>query len=242
MRIALCVSGVARGSAEKNIEALRKQFPTADLYTATWRGYEDNYPVDFVFDEPEITYNCVLDVINYPDASSIRREKAAGRDSYISVEHDGERWHKIIPHWTKQILIHDYLLTKIPKYDIIIRSRFDVIISDKIDWEQWVKKSWDEQVAIGFNTRVFQYHDKMHEIRDLYPAEAFLIHDALLIHPMDIWDSDYVQELHNTKQLKGAESGWFQVLSEHPYNYFHYSYHGGVLIEKYIGRVQDYDE
>ena len=241
MKIALCVSGIAGENAKKNVERLQQQFPTADLYTATWRGYEDNYPVDFVFDEPEIRYHCVLDVIPYPDVESERRINASGKNAYFAPDH-GKHWNKITPHWTKQILIHNYLLTKLPDYDIIIRSRFDAVISDKIDWEHWVNTSFEDECAIGFNTRVWGYHTKVHELRDRYPKEQFNLHDALIIHPRSIWDCEHIEQLHNDKKLQAAEAGWYQVLSEHPYNYFHYMYHGGVFIEKYKGHIIDYDE
>lgn len=238
MKVALCISGVASANAKQNVERLKSAFPYADVYTATWRSYEHNYPADFVFDEPSLDYHPVLDLPQYPGVSAQLRMDASIGNAHSS-DHDNRMWKDIIPHWTKQILIHNYLLTKISGYDIIIRSRFDTIVSDKVPWEHWVEKSMEEDVAIGFNTRAWVLWNKLHEMIEYH--EGYHLPDALIIHPRDLWDCELIEELHNNKKLHAAEAGWFQVLSEIPNNYFHYGYHGGAFIEKYKRCIVDYD-
>ena len=36
MKIAVCISGIARGNVDKHVERIKKAFPDGDLFYATW--------------------------------------------------------------------------------------------------------------------------------------------------------------------------------------------------------------
>ena len=60
----------------------------------------------------------------------------------------------------------------------------------------------------------------------------YSINDHMIIHPMSLWSTKRVHELHENKKLQVAEWGWYQVLSQ-PYGDNHHSYYGGVTLERH---------
>ena len=150
---------------------------------------------------------------------------------------------EITKHWTKQILIHDYLLKKIPSdYDMIIRTRFDTIVSKEINFVEFIEGSYYENYAIGFNTRYEKVWLRHNELLEFVPHfNVGHVNDALILHPRNLWNSQLVETLHNSKELQAAETGWWQILSEH-YGDNHQNFHGGVYIDKHKGNVLDVDE
>jgi len=244
IRVALCVSGKWTGI--DFTERLRRVIPHDSYFTGTYTDCD--YDSDFKMDEPEITYHCVLDTEAYGDGESIERryyfsvsdENIKKDDNYSNTLLDFKR--KAF-HWNKQILIHNHMMKNIPECDIVIRTRFDSIVSEKIDWNFHIQQSHDEQIPIGFNTinlardakKYYNVLDKMQDIA------VFYINDALIIHPYESWDCDLVDRLYKDKKLKGAEEGWYQVLSE-PNNHWHRSYRGGVYLQAYHENIMDKDE
>ena len=58
-----------------------------------------------------------------------------------------------------------------------------------------------------------------------------MIGDTILWIPLLFTHCDKVSELHNNKELKAAEWGWYQVLSKEDN---HYSYYGGCQMERLV--------
>lgn len=251
LSIALCVS--SKWTGVDFTERLRRVIPHDSYFTGTYTDCD--YESDFKMDEPEVTYHCVLDTEAYGDVESLQRRqlfKYTDQDlrdtGYQGDEEDIRnvllaRYRDKSIHWNKQILLHNHMMKNIPECDIVIRTRFDSIVSEEIDWQSHIKQSYDEQIPIGFNTinlargakKYYNVLDKMQDIA------VFYINDALIIHPYESWDCDLVDGLYKDKKLKGAEEGWYQVLSE-PNNHYHRSYRGGVYLESYHNIIVDKDE
>lgn len=237
MKIALCISGLCdNDESEKFVERHKSIFPY-DTFTAAWDRDDLTMDVDYLFDEPTINYHPVTDVIQLETTHTKLRSQG------VKKENQGEKWMEITKHWTKQILIHDYLLKKIPSdYDMIIRTRFDTIASEEIDFVELIEGSYYEKYAIGFNTRYENVWLRHNELLEFVPHfNVGHVNDALILHPRNLWNSQLVETLHNSKELQAAETGWWQILSE-PYGDNHQNFHGGVYIDKHKGNVLDVDE
>lgn len=236
MHVTLCVSGKYTGEDFTNL--LRERIPHDSFYTATYTG--SDYDADFYMDEPELIYHPILDTEPYPDKESVDRRKAFtyNNDSGNVL---ADYFSTASKHWYKQILIHNHMMKNIPECDIVIRSRFDCIPSKEIDWEDFVKKSYEKDIPIGFNTLNLAYNYWFNRLKPMHDGAKFYINDALIIHPYDIWDTELVDTLYKDKKLKGAEEGWYQILSE-PQSMYHESYHGGAYLSKYWDKIDDVDE
>ncbi len=247
MKIAILVNGQIRGKWKRNISRMQGRFPDADVFTSTWSGKGNDKIVDFVHDQPSIDYHPTLDTEPVPKWKSIQYKKnmQLGTDPLLR---------KQAQYRTMQILGYDRLLNEISdEYDMCVRMRFDTYISldPSIDWTSLIKRSYDENVAIGFGCRDSRWThgvNKLQELPRFYPPIdksvkgdgisntndwAYYIMDPLIIHPRKLWDSKRVWDLHKNKQLRNAENGWYQILSE-PYEDSHVCYYGGAHIERYV--------
>jgi hypothetical protein len=252
MKVALLISGEIRGNWNDNKDRLRRCFPDADIYTSAWNAKKygvdvDHEPEDFV---PKMHYHPAIDVDPYPIHESRERSKnwLSGKGSFTT------RFRELTAKQTVQILYHDQLIRRVTSdYDIIIRARWDTVVSEKIDWSKLVKKSFDENRAIGFDGSAVRNRDKVKkrhgnfsfdglvEITTNNPTVsneqtldwAFRLQDQLIIHPRKLWNSNLVWKLHKNRKLQIGGIGWYQVLSE-PYGDNHLCYYGGATIERYI--------
>lgn len=218
MNIAVCVSGAPRSGVNnrdlrRNYDNLKINFPDADFYYGSWKGYEsiiEKYFRDFdvkFFDEPKIEYHPFLD-IEVPDqsgklAKAVRHAKA------------NQKFRETSSHQTKQILAHCKLVSTLPqKYDIIVRCRYDTLTYRQAMFGQYVKDSYQNKRAIGFACLSISDSGftKIQEQRGNNYHNHFLF-DQLIIHPNELLDIDRVYKLHEEKKLIAAEYGWWQVLS-----------------------------
>lgn len=252
MKIAILVSGQVRGKWKRNIKRVQGRLPDADVFTSTWSGNGNDGIVDFVHDQPSIDYHPTLDVEPYPTFKfiSYKKDMEEGRNTTSK---------KQAQYRTMQILGYDNLLNDIPdEYDMCVRMRFDTYVSldTSIDWTSLIKRSYEENIAIGFGTRDSRWKHGINKLRELpryYPPVdrvensydpvnvtndwAYYLMDPLIIHPRKLWDSKRVWDLHNNKQLRNSEEGWYQILSE-PYKDSHVCYYGGAHVERYVSEAQ----
>lgn len=231
MRVAVCVSGACRskGNLAKNIRLLKSKFPGADFYFATWDSYKPVFERTFpdekcmYFPEPVMTYHPYTDIREEDYVSPF--VKTYCRTDIVICKESTE-W---ALHHTKQILIHFWLADTIKdKYDVIVRTRFDVILSKYANFSYDLLDTYDNQRANGFAS----YEKNINVIRQ-YPrqcAEDFhntWLVDMLIMHPPSAIDVALVERLHAEKKLHGGEMGWFQVLSL-PYGSKHRCHSGWV--------------
>lgn len=246
MKVAVCVSGIARGSVQKNMDLIQNAFGDVDFFFATWKGKEkdlEKYGItDYkTFDEPFIDYHPLADVPEdiMPPVMKTWSLRERIKTDFVLRER--------MQHQSKQILGHSLLLKSIPKkYDMIIRARYDTLVSDKADLKHWLNLSYKEKRAIGFGTRTSRWN-KLHELYvlphvwpDRYQPSPGVsndwggyIMDPLILHPRKLFDHKRCWNLHNKKSLLAAERGFYQILSQ-PYGDTHESIYGGAQIEKYL--------
>lgn len=247
MKTALCLSGRWNEFCDQKwIERTQRIIPHDKMFTGTWKGHD--YDADYYFDEPVNEYHPVMDTEPYPDDASHLRRKQFPR--FIKAwEEESKVYHKeglqmayASAHWHKQILMHNEMMKTLPpEYDMIIRSRFDAIVSDVIPWDEFIERSYDDFLPTGFNCLNYYGHHGYNELRDMGKETTYYINDALIMHPREIWDTDLVDRLYKDKELKSAEEGWYQILSE-PFGMYHKSYHGGCYLSARWEYVRDVDE
>lgn len=237
MKTALLVSGQVRGNWQKNLKNMTEYLKPDAVYTSTWLPSDED--VDFKFPEPTMEYHPVVDTKPYPTFKAHEyRERCT-----VNPSLRGTTLHR-----TKQILQHNMLMEQIEPCDVVIRTRHDCVVSSKTQWERYVKKAYEENCALGFGTRQsrWQVWEQVYELPKFMPPEdkgisphgltehndwGYYLMDTLIIHPYKLWDCDKVSELHNNRELKAAEWGWYQVLSKDDN---HYSHYGGCQMERLV--------
>lgn len=236
MKVAVCVSGLLTGNyIHRNNSVQKQKFPYADFYYATWTREENKFkkyfPDDqcFFFEEPKMHYHPYY-------AENFSSEYFIETRNWILKTNKLE-WSS---HHTKQILIHSWLLDKISDdYDVIIRTRFDgfILKDEKANFLPFVQDSFEHNRANCFAVTQKPKFKMLYESDYIKtPKMKYWLLDQLIIHPKHLLDTKLVSDLHETKQLRAAEYGWHQVLSE-PYGNNHRNWHGWVNHDKNIDPV-----
>lgn len=268
MKVAILVSGQIRGNYKRNIRRLSKAFRGADVFTATWDNEGRDDDVDYVFPVPELKYHPIVDIDEgpYPVGWHRRVYNWTDLDQQISEEFfskNAEHHQRLIDRSDPakatshlQLLIHDKLLQKVDpdnKYDIIIRARFDTVISLAINWEEYVKESYYHNTALGFGKScdTWRFINKTFRLGHTFPHPyectelptwdqywAYFLFDPLIIHTRRLWSHERVDKLFKRKQLRGCEQGWYQILAQN--RNIHENFYGGVCIERYLHHVEGY--
>jgi hypothetical protein len=239
MKVAVLYSGICRGDWNTNRFSVAKQLPY-DTFYSTWNDHVHTMPpgIDYkTYKQPSIDYHCMTDV-----PMDILTPKL--KDNRFKATHDPQYREKT-SHHTKQILAHAMMLKDLdPSYDMIIRCRYDLRVSLKVNLKQYVQRAYEENIAIGFGTRQSRHPDfnVLSEVPKIYPDNkdpsvsqdwGWYLMDPLIMHPRSLFDVDYCWKLHNDHRLLPAENGWYQILSE-PWGDTHLSVYGGAQIEKYL--------
>jgi hypothetical protein len=233
VKIAVCVSGQQRSVRDFSYSTLEERMFQAfrnvevDYYYQTWNNnqFNDRARDILVLPEPNIHYHPVHEIINIT-GPWIARRKADTKNL----------WEKL-SHGTKQILAHNYLCKTISKqYDMIVRCRYDIYFSDVLDYKKLLEKSHDEG-PYGFARQSGKmYSEDLKFLNEPCRMEKLktnerwqgMLSDNLIFHRPEHFNTEYVDYLHNNKELVTAEAGWYQVLSQ-PYGDHHTNFIGGVL-------------
>jgi len=245
VKTALCLSGRWNEHChQKWIDRTQEIISHDKMFTGTWKGQD--YDADYYFDDPENLYHPVFDTEPYPDdASELRRDifpRIIAQWDEAGIDHSQRKHAYASANWHKQILMHNEMMKSIPEeYDMIIRTRFDVIVSDVIPWDELLNRSYDNVLPIGFNCMNYYGHHGHNDLQGMSKETTYYINDALIMHPRECWDTDLVDRLYKDKKLKSAEEGWYQILSE-PFGMYHKSYHGGCYLSERWEYVRDVDE
>ena len=247
MKIAICISGIARGNITRNIEHLKLAFD-GDLFFSTWKEHENRMSSFYqskLYPEPEVHYN---------PWNECEQPCDIHRYLFYKREFDNVTPLSKQPKWlnaTKQIIAHAYQVEDLPaKYDMIVRVRWDTFVSKKTDFKNYIQDSYDNKRAIGFAIRGSRWPDvhKFFDIPHTYHADdgpstfgpnsplssrdwQGYLNDNLILHPRELLDTQMIHKLHKEKKLLPAEFGWHQVLSK---NDNHHCVYGGACIERYV--------
>lgn len=249
MKVAICMSGIPRGDVKQNL-AIAQQHFGGNVFYATYHDQEKTirkYTQDyFLHPEPKISYHPLADVpeeVMPPVAKTWSLRERIKTDFML---------YERMRHQSKQIFAHDMLLGEVPDdYDMIVRMRYDTRLSKVVNLTQYLERSYNENIAIGFGTRTSRHKslDSLVEVPKLWadrwnPTPGIsndwggYIMDPLILHPRKLWSRERLKELHAKKSLMAAERGFYQILSQ-PYGDTHECYYGGAQIEKYL-RQTDY--
>lgn len=240
MKPAICISGIARGNIKRNISHLKSAFPDIPMFFSTWEETKNDISEEYnssYYPEPTIHYNpwceCVVDN-PHPKYHVYKKQ---------FIEKTGIAHHKKLLNATKQLIAHAHHLDEIPKeYDMIIRTRWDTIVSEKADFTQYLNESYNNNYAIGFAIRGdrWVYLDKFKDIDHVYITDttdaswsrdwSYWLNDNLIFHRRDAYDTALVHKLHEEKRLWPAEYGWYQLLSVMDN---HHCVYGGAALEKF---------
>lgn len=232
MKIAVIYSGQLRGEYKNNIERLRQIIPSADFYFTTWHNQPAEPFMDKVFHEPVSHYNPSkatlkkqlnvlrkvrngeIDVAKIPGRiknggiKQIERETMAAAQSRIKARNH-----------TKQHLIYALSVNELidrKKYDILIRARYDVVLSKRLKPHilEFCEQVYDNKAPMGFHS--FNSSETLEgaikppiELSTLWSQS---LHDFLIIHRADMFDPDRTLYMYEKKILAPAEAGWYEVM------------------------------
>jgi hypothetical protein len=199
MKVAVCISGVVTENYNETLNALKAYFPF-DFFYGMWEGRPKPDLDIFEFAEPEMHY--------HPGNLN-------GPPSYNKYPTNNDKF----LHRTKQILMHSYLLRKVPQeYDMVIRGRFDNIINkNQKEMCSLLQHSYATGEVIGIHCpkgNPEKYINSFVEYPLQSPKSDQYLVDHMIFHRRDLFDCDYVEGLHQNKKLLPCEWGWYQALSE----------------------------
>ena len=240
MKPAICISGLARGNVKRNINHLKKAFPDIPIFFSSWNETKNSISEkcnSSYYPEPQMHYNpwceCVTDN-PHPKYHAYKK---------MFIDKTGVSHQAKLMNATKQLIAHAYQLADIPEqYDMIIRTRWDTVVSDRADFSKYLEQSYNENMAIGFAIRGGRhiYLNKFKDIEHVYITEttdqmwsrdwSYWLNDNLIMHRRDMYDTELVHQYHEEKKLWPAEYGWYQMLSK---NDNHHCVYGGAALEKF---------
>jgi len=223
MKIAVLYSGQIRGESYKdNIWHMRKILPEADFFYTTWKGAGDYPWIDHFFDEPHISYNCE----RYIHKQWLKRLRDLKEEhGFVPQDKPGElgprkvlSYHirktgrdRIKQHLAHALAFEKYCTDK--EYDVVIRIRYD------LRFENFGREQIVELIRLCYDNNKpasIGYMGEPPEGEISYIENLTAFGDVLICHKGDMFDPQYVYELAERKELKSAEAGWYQILSE-PY-------------------------
>ena len=146
MRVAVVYSGIPRFDWEENLYLHRKIFPDwFHFFYTCWDHYE-LHPYSYVgIRQPRIEFHPWYDCQD-PEMWEVLRDS---KDPETCGINPRDRW---LREHTLQHIGHALALESFgkPDFDVIIRMRYDMRISDQIDWAHWCKKVFKENRPAGF--------------------------------------------------------------------------------------------
>jgi hypothetical protein len=220
MKVAVCVGGQLRMEDDilkLTIDLLKDAFPDADFFFEVWKQDAKDRPESLkfldgtvhLFEEYDIDYHPYEDNRTAVDTYNFKKK----------LLNPNPTRHL---HQTKMILNHDTMnKTYLRDYDVVVRTRYDSIISSTESFDYYVKLCHNGQYVISvmdfsgdrkkrkfFNSNGISDHTYNHNT-------SRMVNDGgIILYPPKIWDSQAVDRLHNDKKLLAAEYGWYQVLVE----------------------------
>jgi hypothetical protein len=247
MKIAIGISGLYRNnvggngvrrrpvSVSSNLLEMKNKFK-ADMYYHTWDTELNKIPLEyrsgnfFTTPEPIMEYHPIFDP---------KPTRSPKHHWYRRTKTDGDK----TLHGNKQIIGYSNLFDKIPNdYDLYIRTRWDCSINPNFDFESWYDVALNEG-PVGFMIRTsgLNKYDFRNTKGHMVPKTEDInqhtdwfeqLADNLIIHTREQLDTSLVYDLHEQRQLLGAEWGWWQVMSKPYGGTIHTSVYGGVNLER----------
>lgn len=227
MKVAVCISGQQRPTSinrslldERMYNAFRSV--DCDFYYHTWTD-SNLFPYNgmHIQNQPKIDYHPVKDT----------KHKAG---PMLEERRNSSRSNEKFKHASKQILAHAFLCDRLnKKYDMVVRLRWDLYFSDKLDYKQLLEKSYEEGphgygYQAKFDLKILNNPEKMKKDNRRWNG---MLTDNCIFHRPEWFDTSYVYHLHESKNLLAAEWGFYQTMSE-PFGDHHNNFTGGVLASR----------
>jgi hypothetical protein len=235
--IAVCISGIVKDDYETAMKNINKVFPY-DTFFLTWKGREKpNVPNCLYVDEPIYDYHCIIDTSTKPDCKLW--DKCAKLPT--PTDRGGKIWWKpnyynYVKECSKQHLAHYYLISSLPeKYKTIIRIRYDLIVSTKVDFKPYIEMA-QNGTTVGFvGSRPGMYNPDIelieHRSCNCNMCSSWSIWDNMYFHKRDKFKN--VDKLHEKKNLLGSEWGLYQILCHQWGNKDFLNVWGGNVLIRY---------
>jgi hypothetical protein len=222
MKVAVCVGGLLRGHAEKNIQIMKDIFPY-DFFLSTWDTVERFPPFE--------------NIKTYVEPPALEK---------VPFNHPNKKIRQKLIHHHKQILAHAYMLNDLASdYDMIVRTRYDLRINSNLKWNKLLKISYDNNIPIGVGS--LKLRNFKSTVKKIYGAKGAKtvklgegLNDAIIFHPRKLFNVNKVFDLYEKKELGIAEHGWWQVLVKENFGDVSYendpcqNYIGGVILDRYL--------
>jgi hypothetical protein len=226
MKIALCINGVYRPWVTPKppnlLLAMKDVLKPTDVFFHTWSEHRDSNPYN--------TFHCPEPVLDYHPVDDIN---LCDHDKFLSYRKN-KTAHEKTANRSKQLLGYADLLSKIPDdYDLIVRARWETIVSASFDYSKYMQKAINEG-PVGFMIRPNRgqsIHQDVQVSKNKSDDWYQFLPDALIFHKKQHYDINYVYELHEKKMLLPAEWGWYQIMSK-PFGDIHTSVHGGADVAR----------
>jgi hypothetical protein len=242
--IAVCINGLARENYEAALKNIHKVFPY-DTFYMHWSGRQKpNVPDCLYMDEPTYDYHNILETKTKPDCTIWQKytrkpEPPQGRGGKIHWKPG--LWQATKDN-SKQILSHYHLVNTLPKqYKTIIRIRYDLIVSTRVDFTPYIEMA-QEGLVVGFGgSRGGLYGPPpfltRHSHYDCRRCTGWYIWDHMFFHPRDRLKN--VEKLYKEKDLLGAEWGLYQVLCHQWGDKNYINVDGGTVLTKHCTAPQE---
>lgn len=238
MKVAVCVTGLVRsksphGNVKRYADIHRERFPDADFFYTTWSDQRPKFEKYFgteqkcyYYDQPEKPYHPYIDV----DPKHYLHEYYADRVTWAKQLNKTAWTH----HHAKQIINYAWLVRDMPKdYDVLVRIRFDSVISKHNQFDFYIKEAYNKGTVHGFAvTQAHRFNEFYHSDA---PKHKYYMLDQGIIHRADMFDPQLTIDAWNEQRLLAAEWGWYQALS-HPHGGIHKNHHGFI---NHDGHVKD---
>lgn len=258
MKIGIFIQGQLRRSDEElltTLYLLKDAFPNSEFCYSLWdteyesrKEFCDSHLTGNleIYSDFDIGYEPYLDNADVYDDYQYRKK----------LENPNPPRH---PHQTKQILLHDRLMQKYGhRYDVIVRTRWDTTISPLLDFDFYVKECYNTPTVVAMQQREMLVHTMLSVVSRCSDDEPYLMFknedgswrgidvtdhcmladSGIIMHRSDDWNSDFVNELHNTKKLLAAEFGWYQALVNGTTHHRWVMYTGGAALTRCISKTE----
>lgn len=227
MKVALCINGVYRPwvtpKPPKLIRDMYNILECTDIFLHTWTEHRAS--------NPYVTLHCPEPILDYHPVDDVTVECDHGKFASYKAN---KTFHEKTANRSKQLLGYADLLSQITgDYDLIIRARWETIISPSFDYNKYKQIAMD-QGPVGFSIRPNRgqsIHNDLAVSKDKSDDWYKFLPDALIFHRRDHYNIEYVHQLHAEKNLLPAEWGWYQIMSE-PFGDIHTSVHGGADVAR----------
>lgn len=228
LKVAIIFSGLLRGEYRKLIDIFKNNVHYADFFYVTWDDQEPHDFIDAYFKQPVMKYNPGYDQLK--NSIKYLRENKYPYDVKQNTYHNHTQesavknliYRASQKHRTKQILCHGMALDHFSiskNYDVAVRVRYDTIVTQHFFniLMKCIVDCYENSTPITFIPTNDEWGGPNANTDGYILDEEDVLADVLIVHRTDMFSTEYMWKLHNSKMLQGSEGGWDQLISQ-PYN------------------------